>query len=188
MLRWGLGVDYPTKVDSIGGRYRFQDDWQTPDTQLITFQFGDEASFSWEGRSCNTMPVDGYGVGTAFYGETGTLFIGGGNEYKIADLKGKTIKEVKSDLKFETGNLLNPSEKLDAFHFRNWFDAIRKGTKLNSGIVDACISTQLVQLGNIAQRVGHSLQIDPGSGRILNDLEANKLWGREYEKGWEIRV
>ena len=109
-------------------------------------------------------------------------------EYKIADIKGKTIKEVKSDLKFETGNLLNPSEKLDAFHFRNWFDAIRKGTKLNSGIVDACISTQLVQLGNIAQRVGHSLQIDPGSGRILNDLEANKLWGREYEKGWEIRV
>ena len=153
MLRWGLGVDYPTKVDSIGGRYRFQDDWQTPDTQLITFQF-----------------------------------IGGGNEYKIADIKGKTIKEVKSDLKFETGNLLNPSEKLDSFHFRNWFDAIRKGTKLNSGIVDACISTQLVQLGNIAQRVGHSLQIDPGSGRILNDLEANKLWGREYEKGWEIRV
>lgn len=83
ILRWGLGVDYPTKVDSIGGRYRFQDDWQTPDTQLITFQFGDEASFSWEGRSCNTMPVDGYGVGTAFYGETGTLFIGGGNEYKL---------------------------------------------------------------------------------------------------------
>ena len=25
ILRWGLGVDYPTKVDSIGGRYRFQD-------------------------------------------------------------------------------------------------------------------------------------------------------------------
>lgn len=113
------------------------------------------------------MPVDGYGVGTAFYGETGTLFIGGGNEYKIADLKGKTIKEVKSDLKFETGNLLNPSEKLDAFHFRNWFDAIRKGTKLNSGIVDACISTQLVQLGNIAQRVGHSLQIDPEADEFL---------------------
>lgn len=85
-------------------------------------------------------------------------------------------------MKFETGNLLNPSEKLDAYHFENWFDAIRKGGKLNSGIVDACISTQLVQLGNIAQRVGHSLNIDPGSGRILNDLEANKLWGREYEK------
>lgn len=188
MLRWGLGVDYPTKVASVGGRYRFQDDWETPDTQLITYQFGDEAACSWEGRSCNSTPVDGLGVGTAFYGETGTLFIGGGNEYKIVDLQGKTVKEVKSELKFENGNLLNPSEKLDAFHFENWFNGIRKGEQLHSGIVEACMSTQLVQLGNIAQRVGHSLTIDPSSGRILDDPEANKLWGREYEKGWEIHV
>lgn len=188
MLRWGLGVEYPTQVASVGGRYRYRDDWETPDTQLITYQFGDEAACSWEGRSCNSTPVDGYGVGTAFYGETGTLFIGGGNEYRIADLAGATVKEVKSDLKFEEGNLLNPSEQLDAFHFQNWFDAIRKGEPLHSGIVDACISTQLVQLGNIAQRVGRSLRIDPSSGRILDDAEANRLWGRDYEPGWEIRV
>ena len=101
---------------------------------------------------------------------------------------GKTVKEVQSALKFEEGNLLNPSEQLDVIHFRNWFDAIRKGEKLNSGIVDACISTQLVQLGNIAQRVGRSLRIDPTTGRILDDREAGDLWGRTYEKGWEIRV
>lgn len=188
MLRWGLGVEYPTQVTSVGGRYRFQDDWQTPDTQLITYQFGDRASCSWEGRSCNSTPVDGYGVGTAFYGETGTLFISGGNEYKIVDMQGQLVREVKSDLKFQEGNLLNPSEQLDAFHFQNWFDAIRKGAKLHSGIVEACISTQLVQLGNIAQRVGRSLQIDPVTGRILNDRKANKFWDREYEKGWELTV
>ena len=188
ILRWGLGVEYPTLVTSVGGRYRFQDDWETPDTQLITYQFGDDASCSWEGRSCNSTPVDGFGVGTAFYGETGTLFISGGNEYRIADMSGKTVKEVKSTLKFEEGNLLNPSEQLDVIHFQNWFDAIRKGEKLNSGIVDACISTQLVQLGNIAQRVGRSLRIDPTTGRILDDRDAEKLWGRTYEKGWEIRV
>lgn len=188
ILRWGLGVEYPTQVTSVGGRYRFEDDWETPDTQLITYQFGDEAACSWEGRSCNSTPVDGFGVGTAFYGETGTLFIGGGNEYKIVGLDGQTVKEVKSDLKFQEGNLLNPSEQLDAFHFQNWFDAIRKGAALNSGIVDACVSTQLVQLGNIAQRVGRSLNIDPAGGRILGDPEADKLWGRDYEKGWEIRV
>jgi predicted dehydrogenase len=32
LMRWGLGVEYPTKVTSSGGRYRYQDDWQTPDT------------------------------------------------------------------------------------------------------------------------------------------------------------
>lgn len=188
LLRWGLGVGYPTLVTSVGGRYRYEDDWQTPDTQMITFQFGDGASMSWEGRSCNNTPVDGFGVGTAFYGEKGSLFIGGGNEYKIIDLGGETMKEVKSEMKFEDGNLLNPSEQLDAFHFQNWLDAIRKDTPLNSDIVEGCISTQLVQLGNIAQRVGHSLSIDPSSGRIVNDRRAQKLFGREYEKGWEITV
>lgn len=188
ILRWGLGVEYPTIVASVGGRYRYQDDWQTPDTQMITFQFGDGASMSWEGRSCNNSPVDGFGVGTAFYGESGSLFIGGGNEYKIVSLDGETIKDVKSEMKFEDGNLLNPSEQLDAFHFQNWLDAIRKGTPLNSNIVEGCISTQLVQLGNIAQRVGHSLDIDSATGRIAGDRRAQKLFGREYQKGWEITV
>lgn len=188
LLRWGLDVEYPTQVSSIGGRYRYDDDWQTPDTQLITYQFGNKASGSWEGRSCNNSPVDGSGVGVAYYGEKGTLYLNGGNEYKILDLGGNVVKDVKSELKFETGNLLNPSEQLDAFHFQNWFDAIRKGEKLNSDINEACISTQLVQLGNISQRVGRALKIEPVSGRILDDAEAMKYWGREYEKGWEIEL
>lgn len=188
LLRWGLGVDYPTLVNSVGGRYRFQDDWETPDTQMITYQFGNKASCSWEGRSCNNSPVDGAAVGCAYYGEAGTLYLNGGNEYKILDLAGNVVKDVKSELKFETGNLLNPSEQLDAFHFTNWFNAIRKGEKLNSDINEACISTQLVQLGNISQRVGHSLRIDPVSGHILDDPEAEKLFSRQYEPGWEIEL
>ena len=61
-------------------------------------------------------------------------------------------------------------------------EALEKGEEI------VCISTQLVQLGNIAQRVGRSLRIDPTTGRILDDRDAEKLWGRTYEKGWEIRV
>ena len=125
----------------------------------------------------------------AFYGESGTLLLGSGNGYILNDIKGRRIKEVKSDLKFEEGNLLNPSEALDMFHFRNWFAGMKRGEKLNSNIVDACISTQLVQYGNIAQRTGKQLEIDPTSGRILNaDGHINKLWGRKYQKGWEPKI
>ena len=188
-MRWGLDVEYPTKVSSVGGRYRYQDDWECPDTQLITYQFGDKASGSWEGRSCNLQPVDNLGCGVAFYGESGTLLLGSGNGYILNDIKGRRIKEIKSDLKFEEGNLLNPSEALDVFHFRNWFAGMKRGEKLNSNIVDACISTQLVQYGNIAQRTGKQLEIDPTSGRILNaDGHINKLWGRKYQKGWEPKI
>jgi hypothetical protein len=45
-----------------------------------------------------------------------------------------------------------------------------------------------MQLGNIAQRVGHTINIDPSNGHIINDSEAMKFWTREYEKGWEQAI
>jgi hypothetical protein len=43
-------------------------------------------------------------------------------------------------------------------------------------------------LGNIAQGVGRSLEINPEDGHILGDKEAQKLWSRDYEKGWEMKL
>jgi len=48
LMRWGLGVDYPVRVTSAGGRYRYQDDWETPDTQVITMEFANNTSMFWE--------------------------------------------------------------------------------------------------------------------------------------------
>ena len=36
-----------------------QDDWETPDTQVIAWDFPAGKSMSWEGRSCNDYPVEG---------------------------------------------------------------------------------------------------------------------------------
>ena len=186
LLRWGLGVGLPTHVDSIGDRYYYDDDCQFPDTQLISFQFGDKASCHMECRSCNFGPVNGIHMGVQFYGDKANLTISGGNTYVIRNHKGKVLKRVKSDLKFEEGNLMNPSEALDAYHFRNWFDAIKKGTPLNAPLEEACISTQLVQYASIAQQVGHSIEVNPATGKIINaDREVKKLWTRKYEKGWK---
>ena len=45
-----------------------------------------------------------------------------------------------------------------------------------------------MQLGNISQRVGRSLDIDPLNGRIQQDSIAMKLWNRDYEQGWEMKL
>ncbi len=37
--RWGLGVTYPTKVSAMGGHYMFDDDQETPNTLVATFEF-----------------------------------------------------------------------------------------------------------------------------------------------------
>lgn len=188
IARWGLGVDYPTRVSSNGGRYRYNDDWETPDTQVINLDFDNETSMTWEGRSCNGRSVEGSGVGVIFYGEKGSLMIDGGNSYKVYDLKNNLIKEVKGDRVISTADLSNPSENLDVLHIRNFFDGIRNGAKLNSDIVGGHQSTLLVQLGNIAVRSGQSLNIDPKNGHIINNSEATKYWGREYAPGWEPKL
>lgn len=190
MLRWGLDLRYPTRVSSVGGRYHFtDDDWETPDTQLITFQFGDKACFSWEGKSCNNTIVEGSPSGVAFYGDNGlSLFMDGSNAYKIKDVKGNVIKDVKSQLTFTDGDRFNPSGKLDSFHFQNWLDVIKGNGKLNSTLEDGCISTQLVQLGNISQRLGRSIEVDPETGRIVDDPLAMQFWAREYEPSWAPKI
>lgn len=185
LMRWGLDVDYPNKVTSLGGRYRYKDDWEAPDTQVINLTFPNNTAMTWEGRSCNGRTVEGSDVGVTFYGETGSLQYGGGNAYKIYDLDNKLVKEVKNDLPIDPRNKMNPSQALDATHLQNFVEAIKTGAPLASGIVGGHQSTLLCQLGNIALRSGDALAIDPSNGHILNNKAAAKFWQRDYEKGWE---
>jgi predicted dehydrogenase len=188
LLRWGMGVDFPVKVSSNGGRYRYKDDWETPDTQIISLDFKEGVSMTWEGRSCNGKDVDGQGVGSMFYGEKGSMLIAGGNGYTIYDLKGNIVESVSDDEKVDPTNRVNPAEGLDGVHIRNLLEGITNGSKVNSDVDSGHKSTLLVQLGNIAQRVGRSLEIDPDTGHITGDEEANQYWGRTYEKGWEMKL
>ncbi|MBO9618490.1 MAG: Gfo/Idh/MocA family oxidoreductase [Niabella sp.] len=188
LARWGLQVDYPVKVQSSGGRLVFTDDWQTPDTQMITLEFANKSMITWEGRSANGRDSEGSSVGVVFYGEKGSLQIDAGNSYHVYGLDNKLIKEVKGDVAVKATDLSNPAETLDAFHFQNMFDAIKGGASLHSDIEGGFKSTLLVQLGNIAQRTTGLLHTDPKNGHILSDPGAMKLWSRTYEKGWEPKV
>lgn len=188
LARWGLGVDYPVRVSSSGGRYRYEDDWETPDTQVINIEFENKTLISWEGRSCNGTKVAGASTGVTFYGEKGSLMINEGNAYTIYDLQDKIIKDVQPEQLIDGRNTTSPSQLLDAFHLQNFFDGIQKGVPLNSDIVGGHQSTLLVQLGNIALRSGTTLNIDPNNGHIINNTEAMKYWSREYQPGWEPKL
>lgn len=185
LARWGLQVDYPTLVTSAGGRYRYDDDWETPDTQVITMDFDNKTSITWEGRSCNGLHNEGSSVGVIFYGEKGALFIDSGNSYKVFDLKNNLVKNVENDIKVDPRNISDPSQLLDAFHLVNFLDGIRTGATQAADILGGHKSTLLVQLGNIAQRSGDTLKIDSTNGHIIGNPDAEKFWSRAYEPGWE---
>lgn len=188
LLRWGMELDYPTNVQSTGGRYYYQDDWEAPDTQVINLDFGGKKSMIWEGHSCNSFKIEGNSVGALFYGEKANLLIGGGNHYKIMDHKNQVLREVESKIQTDPRNRMDPAQQLDAIHIQNFFNAIKKGEQLNAGIESGHISTLLVQLGNIAQRSGERLETDPENGHIKNKLIADKYWSRNYQEGWEMKL
>lgn len=170
--RWGLDVDYPVRVTSIGGRYRFDDDQQTPDTHSVSFEFGDEKSITWQGLSCNKhKDLNGF---VAFYGEEGAMELDGSGSFRIYDRSDKLIQE-------ESGGYR------DADHVQNLLTAIREGKHLdlNAEILEGHKSTLLCHVGNIAQRTGRTLNCSASDGHIIGDEAAMELWQREYEPGWE---
>ncbi len=176
LCRWGLGVDFPTHVTSTGGRYRYQDDQETPDTHLVCFDFPGRKTITWEGLSCNRLPA-GKTADVIFVGENGSLIIDGGT-YRVYDVAGKQLREVRSDA----------GGTSDALHLRNFLDAVRGNGRLASNIEEAHKSTLLCHLGNIAHRTQRALRCDEKDGHIAGDKEAMNFWSREYAQGWEPRV
>jgi predicted dehydrogenase len=173
LARWGLGVGQPQRVTCGGGRYHYRDDQETPDIYVTTFDFGGQA-IVWEGQSCDPHGFEGASFGITFHAEKGAMAIAG-NQVKVFDLNGKIVREVTGAAD-------------DVTHFANFIGAIRDGRKLNSEIEDGQRSTTLCHLGNIAWRTGHTLNLDPTSGKILGDKAAAALTRRDYRKGWEPKV
>jgi predicted dehydrogenase len=184
VCRWALGVDWPIRVASTGGRYQFEDDWETPDTQVIGWDFAERKSIAWEGRSCNQYPLDGLARGAMVYGTEGAALLDG-NSYTIFDKNNKVVKEMKEKAAVDPTNILSGTGMtLDQLHFENFVAAIRSGARLNSPIEEGHKSVTLLHLGNIAWRVGREVHCDRANGHILQDSQARKLWRREYERGW----
>jgi predicted dehydrogenase len=175
LARWGLGVDLPSRVTYNGGRYYHDDDQETPDTGEASFHFED-CMASWSGSSCDPRRDEDLPF-CKFYGEKGSLVTKGGNDYLILDRDGKELEK-------KSGPGGEPA------HFKNFVDAIRdKSVTLNSEIGDAQKSTKLCHLANIAYRTTGSLRCDPKTGgKLIDNPEGEKLWGRKYRKGWKPKI
>ncbi len=185
VCRWALGVNYPQRITSSGGRYHFKDDWQFYDTLVTSFEYEDKM-ISWDGKSCQGMKYYGRDRGSTIMGTTGTVLIDRGG-YEIYDLKGNKTSELKAGHAASSADLIGSDSMTDA-HFANFIAGIRNGEKLNAPIAVGNVSVTMLQLSNVAWEVKRELHLDAKDGRIQEDPEAMKVWGRDYEKGWAPHV
>ncbi len=187
VARWALGVDFPLKTTSSGGRFHYDDDWEFYDTQNIMYEFEGGKAINWEGRSCNGFKFFDRGRGTIITATEGTLIVDR-NGHEFYDKKHKLIKEYKDSAENNTMGTTGLGDPLNELHVGNFIDAIKTGAKQNSHIEEGFKSVLLCQLGNISQEMGRTLYTDPRNGRIVGDPEAMTMWSRDYEPGWEMRI
>jgi predicted dehydrogenase len=166
VVRMMLGLDAPERVSAGGGKYFYDDDQQTPDTMIVSFDFPGTC-VTWEHRIWSpTRSEDGW---VTLYGEKGTL---------VFDHKGWHVTDgVESS---------GSATEIERPHLRNFLDCVKSGKRPNADIEEGHKTTRLCHLGNIAYRVGRTLRFDAKAEALVGDEEANGLLGRTYRKGYAI--
>ncbi|MEO8662839.1 MAG: Gfo/Idh/MocA family oxidoreductase [Bryobacteraceae bacterium] len=178
VCRWGLGVTYPTKVSATGGHFMFDDDQETPNTLIASYEFnkgGKKVMMEFAVRHWITNKEAALGagdtncVGATFYGSKGYMAIDAEDFGKYQTFLGR--KQEPGPAGSEIGD-----------NWANFIAALRSGkhSDLNAPIEEGAISTTLVHLANISYRLGRSLNFDETTYSCTGDEEANRMFRRDY--------
>ena len=160
-------------MSSTGGKYVYNDDQETPNTQHATFDFGD-AQIIFDVRNLPTPPeglvaVRGPNyVGNIFFGDAripGAWISGGFQVYKstAGNISGDEARGAGagSTEKYEQVIDEKPARAMDTIpHMKNFLDAVRSRDhkKLNADIAIGARSAAFCHLGNIALPAGPQAQ------------------------------
>ncbi len=71
-------------------------------------------------------------------------------------------------------------------HHAEWIRACKGGPKPFSSFDIGGPMAEVILLGIAALLVGHPIEYDPLSGKIVNCAEANRFLHREYRSGWSL--
>ena len=186
VARWGLGVELPTSVSSTGGKYVFQDDQETPNTQIATFDYGDkELMFEVRGLptgSEGNLPIRGKNsISNLFYGADGWM--------AMDDNGFQVYKGYENQKTMDEKNLDREAKKDDtAVHMGNFLASVksRNINDLHADVRIGATSADLIHLANISYRLKHELKFDPSTKRFGGNSEANEMLTRKYRAPYVV--
>ena len=177
LCRWAFGdIGLPQTAVSTGGKFVYDDDQETPNTQHASFSYGSK-QITFEVRGLLTgpeggQPVGTYPVGNLYFGSDGWMWL---DERGYQVYKGEK-NELVADVKAERG------KSTTVLHMENFLHACRTRNHkdLTADIEIGATSVILVHMANISYRVGRVLHWDERARNFGGDAEANKLISRDY--------
>ncbi len=149
MARWMIpGATLPKGVFSLGGRFGYEDQGQTANTQVAVYDYGDDQpKLVFEVRGLKTDGFLGEKIGNILHFEDGTV-AGGMFLPKGSDKAEKLPSDLDGTRGPGGGN-----------HFANFIAAVRSRDKadLNAELLEGHYSAALCHLGNISYRLGQDV-------------------------------
>lgn len=174
LARWALNVNtLSPRVYSVGGRLGYDDDGETPNTQIVFHDYGN-ALLIFEVRGLPTSKEEskmdnyrGSSIGVVVDGEEGSMVITSYDAGTAFDKDGQVIRRFRG-----SGD-----------HYANFIKAVRsrKYTDLNGDVLEGHLSSALCHTGNISYRLGKQLPPEQIRDAIQNDAEALESCQRAYE-------
>jgi predicted dehydrogenase len=176
--RGGASATFPKTVLSVGGRFGYEDQGQTANTEISVMDYG-ETQLIFEVRGLKTGGYRGEKVGNIAHLEEGT--IAQGKFYP----KGKTEPVRLADLvqiDFHRG----PGDG----HFGNFLAAVRsrRVEDLNADILQGHYSAALCHLANVSYRLGQDVLFGTSTRSFGDDKEVSETLARMEEHLKENRV
>ncbi|MBI2826034.1 MAG: Gfo/Idh/MocA family oxidoreductase [Planctomycetia bacterium] len=158
LARWGIpGAALPKSVISLGGRFGYVDQGETPNSQIAIFDFG-ESQLIFEVRGLSTPAYEGQKVGNILHCENGMVI-----ENKFIP-KGSTEPQAIASAPRGPGG----------GNFGNFIAAVRsrQQSDLNADILEGHYSSALCHLANMSYRLGEEVPFNPTTKAFGDNKEA----------------
>lgn len=189
IVRWLAGKDYPLAVSATGGIFHFDDDQETPDTQIVTWDYPDMTvvfeltlwtpymkKIDWSVRDTGAFPDwDFYAARVDVFGTKEVMRLARhGSGWQVFDVNGKNSASC-------TGKQGHTA------HIDNFLACIESRATPNADIEEGHRSTVLSHLGNISYRLGgRKLKFDGKTETFVGDEEANKMLKRAGREPYTV--
>jgi len=191
IVHWAMKVDAPLAVSAVGGKLAIDDNRETPDTIVASYQYPGFIMI-YENRSGNSREINGHGYGIEFYGTDGTLFVDRSGLEIVPEkrrIEGTTSSGTQSS---ETMNRTEPltleSTKDNPTHAQNFIACVKSRELPICDIEVGHRSSSAAILGNLAYRTGASLKWDARRERVEGNDKAGGMLDREYRSPWKLTV
>ncbi len=174
----GGSATYPKSVLSLGGRFGYTDQGETPNTQISVMDYG-PVQLIFEVRGLPSKPLLGEGVGNIAHLEAGAI-VGGKTFIPKGKTEGVPLKDL--GIKAEADVTRGPGGSKQA-HYANFIEAVRsrKTDDLNADILEGHYSSALCHLANISYRLGRPVPFNEKAKAFGDDKDAYETIDRMEE-------